>query len=78
MGTENENKTLDDYLEARIKYEDMLMEYFTVFRVDKSERPVVKTLTATASKKLDWLANDVEKKRKIWMEYLNQKHYWHQ
>ena len=70
MTAKNEAEALRDYMEAYKEYYDKLDEYFPVREVvPGQEVKAGKVLTIEALRELDKMSNEVEKKRKTWMNF---------
>ena len=71
MTAKNDAEALKDYMEAYKKYNGLLDEYFLVSAVvPGQEMQLGKSLTPEVLSELDKLADEVERKRKIWMKFL--------
>jgi len=70
MTAKSEAEALSDYKEAHKKYKDKLDEcYPGHLDFPWQEIKLGKILTPEASSELDWLADEVERKRKNWVEF---------
>ena len=70
MTAKNDAEALRDYMKAYKEYNDKLDEYFPVSRVvTGQEMKAGKVLTEEVLLELDKMANDVEEKRKAWMNF---------
>lgn len=71
MTAKNDAEALRDYMEAYKEYNDKLDEYFRVSEVvPGQEMKVGKLITKEVLIELDKMANEVEEKRKAWMNLL--------
>ena len=70
MAPKNDAEAVRDYMEAYKKYYDQLDVYFPVRKVVPGQKiQLGKPLTAEAIAELGRLAQDMENKRKVWMNF---------
>ena len=70
MAAKNDTEALLEYMEVFKEHNEKFDEYFRLYEVRPGqEMKLSKTLTVEALAELDELANKVEEKRKIWMDF---------
>jgi hypothetical protein len=74
MVPKNDTKALLDYMDAYKKYNNILDGYFPIQSViPGQETKYGKTITIEVIDQLEKLAQDVETKRKIWMDFFRKR-----